>query len=249
MENKILEWALHSHTAQYKKAVSTAKKVINLAAASGVRYVCQWSGGKDSTAMTHLVKQLMPDVPILTQFDDCDWGDKKPYIDRVSQSFGWNVVSVYPDFSVFEMMIKNHPGYNSVCRQQHSITIESFIKPLENKTKELGCTGRFLGLRNEESIGRRMNYRKRGAIYTTKKGWSVCNPLYSWTVMDVFAYLVSNKIEINPCYLKNKFRQPEHIRLAWAMPTNSVDMLGDIAHIKHYYPELFCRLREAGLSS
>ena len=244
INEKKIEWLLHSKTTEYKKSVAAAHRVIEKAGETKVKFVCQWSGGKDSTVLTHLVKKKMPDVPVLTQFDDCDWDDKKPYIERITSQFGWDVIAVYPDFSVFDMMIANNPGYNSVCKQSHSVTIESFIRPLEKKTEELNCTGRFLGLRNEESIGRRMNYRKRGAIYTTKAGWTVCNPLYSWTTKDVFAYLTDNNIEINPCYLKNRFREPENIRLAWAVPTNSVNMLGDVEHIKYYYPKLLCRLKD-----
>jgi 3'-phosphoadenosine 5'-phosphosulfate sulfotransferase (PAPS reductase)/FAD synthetase len=247
MGMKKMEWLLHSKTQSHKKKVSYSVRIIKEALSNQQRFGIQWSGGKDSTAMTHLINGIDSDIPIITQFDTADWPEKKPYVERLSKKMGWDVIGVEPEFNVMERMRAKNPCHENVCAQSHSITIESFIEPLERKFKEMGIVGRFWGLRNQESIGRRMNYRKRGALYKTKSGRVVCTPIHAWLVEDVFAYLTAHGVEINPCYLKNKFRHPEDIRLAWAVPTNSVDMLADVEHIRYYYPEHFRMLRKIGI--
>jgi len=241
---KKLEWEIYSKTNRFKAVVMQAKEIIAHAIALNLKFAIQWSGGKDSTAMTHLIK-TMSDFPIIIQFDDCDWEETKPYVNDISQKFNWKIHDVYPDFSIWEGMIKSKPAENSVCATSHYLTRDGFIKPIQKKVKELNCKGRFMGLRAEESKGREKNYKTRGSLYQLKNKEYVCTPLINWTARDVFSYLVLNNIEINPCYLKNKFRQPEDIRLAWAVPTASVDTAIDIEHIKYYYPKHYKKLKEA----
>jgi hypothetical protein len=60
----------------------------------------------------------------------------------------------------------------------------------------------------------------------------------------VFAYLVENDVEINPCYFHNRFWRPEEIRLSWAIPTPTSVRYGYVEHLRHYYPEQFRKIRE-----
>ena len=247
LDTKYMEWLLRSKTWQHQKLIRESKVIIKNALACDFKFGIQWSGGKDSTAMTHLIRSIAPDVPIIIQFDDADWPETKPYVEKISNIMGWDFIEVWPKFSVMERMAIQNPCHESVCAQTHSLTMDSFIVPLENKFYKLGIKGRFWGLRNQESIGRRMNYRKRGALYETKEGRVVCTPIHDWLAEDTFAYLVSNGVEINPCYLKNKFVEPEQIRLAWAVPTNSVSMLEEVEHIRHYYPDHYRKLKRLGI--
>jgi len=236
------EWFLHSKTREYSRHLQYAKDDINRAVDIG-KFVISWSTGKDSTAMCHLIKSMYPDTPIMIQFDDCDWPEKRRYATKITAKYGWEVNEVIPGFSVWELAQKSKIGYDELCSQSHELTKKSFLELLEKKRLELKCIGSFLGLRAEESRGRMVNMATRGELYKVNSGAWRCCPLGRWTVLDVFAYLASNSIPVNPCYFHNAISSPENIRLSWALPTPQGARRGDIEHIRRYYPEQYRRLR------
>lgn len=240
---KSLEWQLHAKTSVYKARLNKAKKIIQDALQLS-SWCVSWSSGKDSTALVHLVRSIAPNMPILIQFDDCDWPEKEDYVERVSQDQKWNYHRVDADFSIWDAAKEHNIGHDNLCAQSHVITRDGFIKPLEDKRNALGIQGVMLGLRISESRARKMNLCTRGHTYKIKDGSWRCNPLSIWSASDVFAYLVSNNVEINPCYFNNRFFQPEDIRLSWALPTPSGLSHGDMEHMRKYNPEQYRKLRD-----
>ncbi len=239
---KETEWRLHSKTRQFNLRVEESRNVIGIALETG-RFVISWSTGKDSTAMAHLIKSIDPETPIMIQYDDCDWPTKRAYADRICKSLGWEPHNVFPKFSVWEAVEKYQVGIEDICSINCSITQEAFLKPLDQMRQSLGCNGVFLGLRAEESNPRKWNFRSRGFLYQIKDGTWRCLPMTRWSALDAFAYHVKHGIEINPCYLQNRFQKPEDIRLSWALPTPRSQCNG-MEHIRFYYPEQYRRLRE-----
>ena len=238
-----LRWKLHSRTAGYRRRVDAARRTI-LRAAETARFVLAWSTGKDSTAMVHLVRSLCPDTPIMIQFDDCDWPTKRQYAERVAAHQGWDLHRVEPDVSVWERMKAGAIGEEDFCAVSHPLTRDAFLAPLAAKQRELGADGVYLGLRAAESRARKVHLLSRGALYQLQSGEWRCCPLARWTAEDVFAYLVENDVEINPCYFHNRFWRPEEIRLSWAIPTPTSVRYGYVEHLRHYYPEQFRKIRE-----
>jgi 3'-phosphoadenosine 5'-phosphosulfate sulfotransferase (PAPS reductase)/FAD synthetase len=245
-DTHILGWRVHAKTRAFKQKVRESIEITTEALFdSDVRFCIMWSGGKDSTAMTHIVKSLLPTCPIVSQFDDCDWPEKSPYMERVAAEQGWTIHRVEPEFSVWERTKMFQIGDEDLCKKSHPLTREAFLDVLHEEQEKLGCSGAFIGLRSQESPGRRKNFQARGHIYQLNNGKWHCCPLSSWTSQDVFAYLSAVDIEINPCYFKNAIWEPEEIRLSWALPT--IWWKGqDIEHLRRYYPEQFRRLRERG---
>lgn len=237
---------IHTKTQAYIHNLKCAIKTITKAQAIG-KFAISWSGGKDSTAMCHLIKSLYTETPIIIQFDDCDWPEKHPYIERVSKIQRWDYYSVNPDFSVWEEACKGHIGYDDFCSKSHPLTKNGFVRLLEKERERLSCVGSYLGLRIQESRARRLNYIERGDFYRMNNGIWHCCPLSRWTTEDVFAYLLEHNVEINPCYFNNKLRSPFDIRLAWALPTPRGITEGDMEHIRRYYPAQYCKLRERGI--
>lgn len=242
-EMKIMEWMLHAKSRSFKAKLNKAKQIIALALESD-NYCLSWSTGKDSTAMTHLARSIDSSLPILIQFDDCDWPEKMEYAERIKQKHGFDYMAVEPDFSIWDAACKCSIGQDNLCAQSHSLTRDGFISVLDNARIELGCNGVMLGLRMAESRARKLNLCKRGHTYKLKSGVMRCNPLSIWNANDVFAYMAINDIEINPCYFKNRFFQPEDIRLSWALPTTGGMTHGDMEHMKMYYPRQYSRLRD-----
>lgn len=247
-QQKIFEWKIRSKHIEFKKRLKGAITIINKAKNLGIKFAISWSGGKDSTAMVHLIKSVWPECPIIVQFDDCDWPEKKPYIYRVIKKMNWKIYEAIPDFSVKQAIFNCDIGNEDICSKTHKLTKYGFLKPLDDIQKILECEGAFLGLRKLESKRRGRNYKYNGNLYRLKSGEYICTPVVHFDAVDIFAYLVSNDIEINPCYFNNAFKTPEKIRLAWAIPSIYGIGQGDIEHIRKYYPKYFNELRERGLA-
>lgn len=246
-EEKILEWKITANTSSHKKLVEKTRRLIE-DALEKAKFALSWSAGKDSTAMVHLVRSIDHSIPIMIQYDDCDWPEKRDYAMRVCANQGWKTHDVTPNFSVWGKAIELRIGWEDICSQDHDLTKCGFLKPMDEMRKSLGCNGVFLGLRIQESRVRKINLLTRGPLYLKNDGVFHCCPMWNWKTQDIFAYLASCDIEINPCYFQNRFRNPEEIRLAWALPTSIGLSTGDMAHMRHYYPEQFRRLREADVT-
>ena len=246
MRENFLRWEICSKTSAYARAVESAKKIIEEAL---LNHTCciSWSSGKDSTAMTHLVRSFDASIPVIIQFDDCDWPSKKEYVQRVAATHNWKYHVVEPDFSVWKAALESGIGNVNICAQTHWITKESFLRPLREKQQELGCDCVFLGLRANESRIRKINVATRGTLYQLKNGMWHALPMARWAAEDVFAYMYVNGIEINPCYLQNRITAPENIRLSWAIPTPTSISKDGIEHLRLYYPSQYRRLRDANI--
>lgn len=244
-DSLILEWRIYARTKQHQRRVHESLGIIKEATEKDVKWCVSWSGGKDSTAMVHLVKRIDESIPIIIQFDDCDWPEKEPYVERISRAFGWPLFECKPNFSVWEAALQYKVGEENLCATTHSLTRTAFLEPLEQLKRKLGCNGTMLGLRMKESKHRRLNAISRGSIYELVSGMWRCCPLQTWSARDCFAYLVSQDVEINPCYLNNQFESPEEIRLAWALPTPTSLRYGGMQHMRKYYPRHWERLCES----
>lgn len=65
--------------------------------------------------------------------------------------------------------------------------------------------GTIIGLRKEESKGRRINYYLRGKEYYNKRELSnILQPIINWNILDVFSYAYTEKIPIMPIYYNAK---------------------------------------------
>lgn len=243
-----LRWKIRAEFPAYRRHVDCAVDAIHRAHESA-RMSISWSGGKDSTAMAHLVKSLYPDTPIIVQFDDCDWPGKQAYIDRICEAHGWTIHRVEPAFSVWDQMKRGDIGDENFWAKSHALTREGFLKPLDAKRQELDCNGVYIGLRADESKARAINYRARRDVYQLKDGTWHCCPMARWTAEDVFAYLTRNNIEINPYYLNNRILAPEQIRLSWAVPCSfsQGNSQSDMESLRRNFPDRFRILRERGV--
>jgi 3'-phosphoadenosine 5'-phosphosulfate sulfotransferase (PAPS reductase)/FAD synthetase len=197
--------------------------------------------------MTHIIKKEWANCPIIVQFDDCDWPEKRNYINRICERMNWRINEAIPDFSIWKYAKQQKIGDIEFCSKNNFLTKEGFLKPLYKIKKKLNCEGSFIGLRKEESNRRKRNQKYNGNIYTLKSGEIICTPIIHFNVKAVFAYLVSNDIEINPCYFNNAFQEPEEIRLSWFLPTISGYSGGWGEYMRKYYPQLYSKFREINI--
>lgn len=235
---------------QYKRRVEESIAIIHDGLSRMEKPYVGFSRGKDSTALLHLVKSISPEVAVLSVVTDADLPDMVAYGERLMEAWGIEANWIRPQMSVFEILQIAKEKYGTIWGQANDarslLDKVCFFDPLMDAARQMRLDGSFLGLRKEESRGRRANLNVRGAVYyhQGRDMWTCC-PLMSWSRRDVMAYLVSHDIPIGPVYSKTRFhRAPDDIREGWYVPGAYANFDGKAAWLKYYYPDLYRRLIE-----
>lgn len=225
----------------YKRHLDSARRHIDTAFKTADRWYVAWSGGKDSTALAHIVNSMYPGTEIWSEKDDCDFPGEIEYVTSVAAKYNFNLNLCVPGMPLLDEALARQID---ICEDIHSRGTEFSDRFFYSAVaaQESLCDGVFLGLRAEESRARQKNAMMRGHIYRRKnKKWTCC-PLVWWTATDVFSYLVTNNIPILNIYFKTKFiGSPENIRKAWMLPGAS-SRKGFCAWLRYYYPQQFQKL-------
>ncbi len=171
---RFLAW---SQTIWYRERVRRASDIVRRALGEHKSIYVAFSGGKDSTALLHLVMQISPDVSVI-HFDH-----------------GRNLV---PARHVREIRkIARACGCNTlriIKRKQQVVDGEYVSKDgsaqwMYRLIARLGYEAVLLGVRRQESIARR----QRGAVYQML-GQVCVAPLFEWQARDVWAYIAEHNL-------------------------------------------------------
>lgn len=200
-----------------------------------------WSGGKDSTAMLHLILQIMPNIKVMTEKDTMDFPEELEYVQSIKEKYNLNLDIISPDIDLWDV-IQNYDILNDIHSRNTKFSQDYFYSLIKQYKEDNNYNGVFLGLRSEESKGRKINKSIRGFIYKRGGNEYVCQPIANWTGKDVFAYLFINNIPILSVYFKTKFvKSPEQIRKSWILPSHQ-STKGQVSWLKYYYPNIFNKL-------
>ena len=161
-----------------------------------------FSGGKDSAAMAHLCHAVSPGIPILmvdisTDLTDADREMWRSYVDEhgwALRTFAWDKWADVSDAATdiaHQQAAHRHmfAGMHQYCAQHGLDTV-------------------VMGIRREESLGRR--YRVRSGVHEYHQGpyRRALYPIGGWSQRDVWAYIESANL---PC-LEIYRRQGESAR-------------------------------------
>lgn len=237
---------VHSGLSCHRRRVEQAKATIREALNRTGSWCVMWSGGKDSTAMTHLVCiEMGLGLAVASEKDDLDFPGEREYVESLARSWGLDLKVLAPPVSPAEWMRK-HGAEHDVTDDMHSRTArlskECFYGVVEAYGRDFG--GIMLGLRAEESNGRRANRCSRGPLYK-KASWQwICAPLSDWSGLDVFAYLFSRDIDVLPVYRCVGFcaNEPWRVRKSWWLPTGAPSRYGQVVWLRRYWPSLYHQL-------
>jgi len=243
-----LTFAMHARTEEYRRAVDRAKASIFDALGNDGPWALMWSGGKDSTAMAHLASaETMGAVPLVSEKDDLDYPGEREYVTKLALEWGASLKIITPRISPAAWLSEHGfdlDGADDVHGRSAGLSKACFYREVE--TANEGCAGIFLGLRSEESKGRRLNRASHGLLYRKRNGQLISQPIADWTGMDVFAYLQANGIEVLPVYrcvaLMHR-HEPWRIRKSWWIP-GAHGARGQVTWLRHYWPELYLQLCE-----
>lgn len=237
-------YLLHSNSKEYKKKLEFAKNKIIECFELGIHNpTVMWSGGKDSTALMHLVNTIKH-TPAISEKDDIDFPNELDYVKSTSNLFNWEVNIISPNVKLWDI-IHEFDFSEDIHSKNTVFSTIYFYDLLKNEKKRLESKCAFIGLRSQESKGRKMNLLSNRHIYYNQQ-WKeiICQPISEWSAKDVFAYLFSNDIPIMDVYFKTKFvNSPEDIRKSWILPSAQTS-LGQAAWLKYYYHDIYQKLAE-----
>jgi len=191
------QYAAHARTSAMVRKIDAAKREIEREARG--RFVVCSSWGKDSCALVALILEAVGSgfqvghLRSPYELPGCDavlaWARERMVVHTVESP--WSLAD-------YVAWLQTHGlGYERVSLQ--SAGKDRKRDALVEWVKEHGYATQLLGMRAEESAGRRACFRFRGLSYDAH-GLRICNPIGWWTAQDVWAYLVSRGVPWHPLY-------------------------------------------------
>lgn len=227
-----------------------------------------WSGGKDSTVVVDLARQVDPHVPVIFFDSGLQFPETLHYLQDLAAKWRLNfhVIPAEPDLLTVLIAgggFDHHANDRRLAGQLADIMITG---PATEAHRRHG-PGSLWGVRAEESHGRRMLYRRalgahsaaarsqrsrdearaqHGGVITRADGTITYGPIWDWQRSHVFGYLAGRNIEPNPLYRKlAQLGVPEHqIRVDSIIDASKLSN-GHIAWLQKGWPDLFDRLTRA----
>lgn len=183
----------------FRRRVERALEVVSQAAAQG-RLGVSYSGGKDSTVLLDLVREIKSDAPAAFY----DSGLEYPGTYEMVAHYG--VQTIQPQMSLAEMCrYGGYWGHQHPTDPDAEFDFFSFLvaEPSWRFICEHDLQVIAIGLRGQESKGRLLSARKRGELYWIERRqmWHCC-PLAYWRDEEVWAYIASRGLRYNPAYDK-----------------------------------------------
>lgn len=237
---------VHAQTQAHRDRVDRAKRHAADALQRVPNAYVPWSGGKDSTALAHLVRvELGADVPAVSEKDDLDYPGEVEYVERLAAAWGLRLRIVRPDIAPTELIASRlaamHPG-DEIHARAAELSERCFYSVMRVVERDYDLT--IWGIRTAESQRRRIARARNGITYQLAAGHWRSQPIADWLDIDVYAYLLAREIpvlDVYRCVGLMHAREPWRIRKSWWLPGTSASH-GQIAWLRRYYPSLYRRM-------
>jgi 3'-phosphoadenosine 5'-phosphosulfate sulfotransferase (PAPS reductase)/FAD synthetase len=219
--------ALHARTSIFRRRLESAREIVSRALQAGQAPYIALSGGKDSTVVYALVRELVPGIPAVWSDDEWYLPETLAYIERL-QAAGLDVRRIRTN--------AHHTDWFEIAGDYDGIP---------DYAGRQGWKLVYLGLRQEENSKRRVYLRTYGPLHHAKDGVWRCNPIHDWTWRDVWALIVSWGLDYNRAYdvLERIGVPPERQRIG-PLAVERVLGYGQIAVLKRGWPDLYNRFVE-----
>lgn len=234
-ENTRLRFELYSRLQKHMRLVDKARwRIARWLELVDNPYIA-FSTGKDSTCVLHLVREQIPDIPAVYFDADSSFPESREMLIETE-----NVI-VFPALEPILDTFRRFGGFDAGSELERETMRTTVWEPIKALIAEYRFDGVVYGLRAEESYGREMHAKYRGAVFRYKRdGLWGCQPIHDWGYNDVWAYIASNDVPYCGVYDKMWDMPEEDQRLSyWAGETKR--RWGRWAWLKRNYPELFNR--------
>lgn len=179
MTDRMMAARIHATTREHARKLARARGIVAKALAVTDDWYVALSGGKDSTAVLGLVREVEPDTPAVWSDDVFYLPETAEYMERVG---GLHHIRTNATHTSWFSTEGDWDGVGHFAEAA------------------LGRSAVFLGLRADENSYRRVHLRSHGVLYRTRAGIWQCNPVAWWSWLDVWAYIVSHGLDYNHAY-------------------------------------------------
>lgn len=196
-----------------------------------------FSGGKDSTVVLDMVRQIKADIPAIFYHDEWLFPETEAFVASVSNLI--TVKSPVKHAEWFTSWQNETTGYKSKKAEKKGGNIGYAI--------EHGFDAAFVGVRADESGKRAMFLRKYGPLHFNQGfGMWQINPLAWWSTKDIWAYILSHGLAYNKAYDKlAALGVPLDRQRVGPFAVERVLGYGQAALLKRGWPDLFNRFAAA----
>ena len=223
-----------------------------------------WSGGKDSTVIVDLARQVDPHIPVVFYDSGLQFPETMRYLEELAEAWHLNYHVIPADPDLLTVLIAGG-GFDHGApdrRLQGQLADIMITGPAAEAHTRYG-RGSLWGVRAEESNGRRTLYRRClaaetraqqqrspeavraefGGVVRRADGTVTYGPIWDWQRSHVFEYLAGRGIAPNPLYRKlAELGVPEQqIRVDSIIDASKLSN-GHIAWLQKGWPDLFDRL-------
>ena len=236
----------HSLTRGHRARVEAARRAI----ATTLEAMCPggwwwgFSGGKDSSALGAILAMDGIRVPAVSVKDDLDYPGESEFVAGLAARWG-----IRCDILRQSGLAGHLAGTSLVDGSLHSpaasLSRTYFYRPLAEHRARQGYGGAMLGLRQEESRGRRLNVATRGLLYLRADGLWVAQPIARLTTLDVHAVLAAADVPLLPVYLcVDPGAEWQRLRKSWWVCAGGPARHGHYAWLRRWWPVLWQRAVE-----
>jgi phosphoadenosine phosphosulfate reductase len=237
----------HAHARSYRAAINDAHSIVRDAlTVFGEPAAVGLSGGKDSVAMCHIVAEHCRPV-IIWNDSGLELPESEGIVLTLAARLGLDVV-VARGVDAFERSIEiaAETSSNREGRLQR-LDEHAIMHPVRDALVRVGAKVEFVGLRSAESRRRKIVIAKHGPICKSKRfGCGIAWPMRRWSAADVFAYIDDHGLPLHPAYSRTGWAERDEIRVSWLWDI-SRESKGDLEYLRRYYPDVYQRVRTAGL--
>lgn len=223
-----------------------------------------WSGGKDSTVVVDLARQVDPNVPVVFFDSGLQFPETLRYLEDLSQAWRLNFTAIPAEPDLLTVMVALGGFDHHAPDRRLGIELAELMirRPAVEAHRRHGA-GSLWGVRAQEAPGRRALYRqqlatetlaqqaqsraevraKAGGVVRRIDGTITYGPIWDWQTRQVFEYLAGRGIEPNPLYRKlAELGVPEQqIRVDSIIDASKLSN-GHITWLQRGWPDLFDRL-------
>ncbi len=166
--------------------------------------VVAWSGGKDSTLVLYLVRQLFPTVDVVFNNTGVEYPETICFIRELTAAWGLDLIETKPKKNFWQCGIEyGYPDGSKGGLHGKTPHCCYFLKekPMLDQIRIHGWEAVFDGITLVESRIRMFVARDKGTC-SFNKHWKVqkVHPILYWTEEEVFAFIESEGIPNNPLY-------------------------------------------------
>ncbi len=232
--DQVIAFRIHAKTRGFLRRVEELHDV--LASLDPRRCYVSWSSGKDSGVVAHAAHAVHPGIAIckVDAGVPVHWSEaeRRTWIEYASRQ-GWDLhLFTWEKYQEKKIALAEHDEAHR--RAAH----ESMFAPLSAWAQETGRDHILMGIRAEESRGRRASLATHGERYRALNGMTRVAPLGRWTTMDVWAYTVTKSLPYLDIY---RHLGPEARN---GLIGRSGCNHGRMVYLRRFYPEAYRHARD-----